>query len=253
MHQIMNPNLVSTDRYEEICDKLEKNLTLEVEEEEEVEADNDGDDFEFFIGGGDPNSPVSADDIFQNGQIRPLFPFSDEHAGNSEEATTSYRPPVRKVFVMSSLSPENDDVAEGPYCVWSSEKSAAKSLVPAPEMSRKSNSTGLSKLWRVRDLMNRSHSDGKDAFVFLTGKSDEKVGTASLPEKKKKKENIQNIKVGRGNETAPYCEKKGKPSAYEVYYRKKEKKAGKSYLPYRQDLVGFFTNANGMSRNVHPY
>ncbi|KAM2928415.1 hypothetical protein COP2_035665 [Malus domestica] len=35
----------------------------------------------------------------------------------------------------------------------------------------KSNSTGSSKLWNVRDLKLRSNNDNKDAFVFLNPKS----------------------------------------------------------------------------------
>lgn len=238
------------DQIEEISDEFDKIVTLEGEEEPELEEDDGDYDFEFFVGEGDPKSPVPAEDIFQNGQIRPIFPYTGEHAGNSEEATTSYDPPVRKVFIVSEAAPENEGVAEvvGEYCAWSSENTPE----PAPEMSRKSNSTGFSKLWKVRDLLVRSHSDGKDAFVFLTGKSDEKVEKASVGEKKDKKVNIPKIKVGRGGETTSHGEK-GKQSAYEVLYGKREKKAGKSYLPYRQDLVGFFTNASGMSRNVHPY
>lgn len=230
----------------EIVDKFDETLILENEEDED-------EGFEFCFLGGELNSPISAEEVFEDGQIRIISPFSGENSESS--ATTSYGPPPVKKFYVVSNSPENDDVAEGPYCVWKS---------PTPEMSQKSNSTGFSKLWKVRELLSRSNSDGKDAFVFL--KSDNAAEVASSnkeKEKKKKKEvKLENIEVGRkGGETTAYRgERKLKKSAYEVFYGggKDKKKGGgnnnnKSYLPYRQDLVGFFTNGSGMSRNVHPY
>ena len=242
----------------QIAEEFDKTLTLqEALKDDDEDEDSVSSDFEFsFAGAEDTSSPVSAEEIFQNGQIRPIFPFNVDD--KFDEATTSYGPPVRKLFVQSA--PERDDIAEGPYCAWSSsEKSAAKASAPAPEMSRKSNSTGFSKLWRFRDLLVRSHSDGKDAFVFLTtGKGEEK---STDTEKKVKREKIRverkecETTTLRG-ETKNNKKEKGKEkSAYEVYYGKREKKTGKgkSYLPYKQDLVGFFTNVNGMSRNVHPY
>ncbi|KAJ8439540.1 hypothetical protein Cgig2_007057 [Carnegiea gigantea] len=244
----MEQNSSQSDNCSEIADEFEKNLTLaEDVEEEEAEYDEDDDDdgdFEFSFAGSELTSPISAEEVFQNGQIRPLIPFSDDLVENSDEATTSYGPPVRKLFVVSSAE-DNEGVAEGPYCSWSA-KSPENSPAPVPEMSRKSNSTGFSKLWKVKDLLIRSHSDGKDAFVFLAGKSEEKVDeTASSgvtpteddSTKKKKKVNLAKIQVRSRGETASSGKKKTTKSAYEALYGKREKKAGKSYLPYRQDLV----------------
>ncbi|KAJ8451636.1 hypothetical protein Cgig2_018270 [Carnegiea gigantea] len=240
----------------QIAEEFDKTLTLQEaqtddDEDEDEDEESVSSDFEFsFAGAGDTSSPVSAEEIFQNGQIRPIFPFNVDD--KFDEATTSYGPPVRKLFVQSS--PESDDIAEGPYCAWSSsEKSAAKAPAPAPEMSRKSNSTGFSKLWRFRDLLVRSHSDGKDAFVFLTTGKGEEKSTDMASEKKVKREKIRVERKEcatttlRG-ETKNNKKEKGKEkSAYEVFYGKREKKTGKgkSYLPYKQDLVGFFTNVNG--------
>uniref|UniRef100_A0A803L0J8 Uncharacterized protein n=1 Tax=Chenopodium quinoa TaxID=63459 RepID=A0A803L0J8_CHEQI len=109
-------------------------------------------------------SPVSAEEVFEDGQIRVISPFPGEYSGEGETSSSStYGRTVKNVFVVSN-SPENDDVAEeGSYCVWKA---------PSPEMSQKSNSTGFSKLRKMRDLLARSNSDGKDAFVFLNGKTD---------------------------------------------------------------------------------
>ncbi|XP_057528766.1 rRNA biogenesis protein RRP36-like [Amaranthus tricolor] len=253
MEENQNQNHDENGKLSEIADKLDKTLDLTVESsssedededeengnEDEEEEDDENEEFEFcFVG--DLSSPVSAEEVFKDGQIRAVAPYSAE---NAEEGESSRGPPVKKLFVVSS--PENDDVAEGPYCTWKS---------PVPEMSRKSNSTGFSKLWRVKELLARSNSDGKDSFVFLTGKNDE---TSSTKKKKKKKE----VKMEKKSETTAFGgeskQKKKKKSAYELLYggkKDKKKVGGKSYLPYRQDLVGFFTNgSSGLSRNVHPY
>ena len=39
----------------------------------------------------------------------------------------------------------------------------------SPELCKKSNSTGFSKLWRFRDLVHRSNSDGKERGLALCG------------------------------------------------------------------------------------
>lgn len=245
-----------------IIDKLDKTLTLESSSPPHNDGDEGGEngeeeneDFEFCFAGGELCSPVAAEEVFQDGQIRIISPFS----GEGEASSSSYGPPVKNLFVVSN-SRESDDAAEGPYCVWKS---------PTPEMSQKSNSTGFSRLWKVRDLLSRSNSDGRDSFVFLNGKSDEATVSSSSKrkEKKKKKVELEKLEVveRRGGEAAAATaaasggERKGagkKKSAYEALYgggKDKKKGGGKSYLPYRQDLVGFFTNGSGLSRNVHPY
>ncbi|XP_021742628.1 uncharacterized protein LOC110708726 [Chenopodium quinoa] len=261
-----NQNLIENEELSEISDKLDKTLTLESsstrqsdddEEEEEDENGDENEEFEFcFLGG--LKSPVSAEEVFEDGQIRVISPFPGEYSGEGETSSSStYGRTVKNVFVVSN-SPENDDVAEeGSYCVWKA---------PSPEMSQKSNSTGFSKLRKMRDLLARSNSDGKDAFVFLNGKTDASgSGEAKRKEKEKKKKELKievADKKGGGETTAFGGErkegkKKKEKSAYEALYlgggKDKKKGGGKSYLPYRQDLVGFFTNGSVLSRNVHPY
>ncbi|KAL0016782.1 hypothetical protein SO802_003851 [Lithocarpus litseifolius] len=43
------------------------------------------------------------------------------------------------------------------------------SLKASPEFCKKSNSTGFSKVWRFRDLVHRSNSDGKERGLALCG------------------------------------------------------------------------------------
>ncbi|GKF85218.1 hypothetical protein Tco_0250116, partial [Tanacetum coccineum] len=46
----------------------------------------------------------------------------------------------------------------GPYCTRKEQP---------PKLSKKSNSTCFPKLWRLKDKVGCSNSDGRDAFVFL--------------------------------------------------------------------------------------
>ncbi|KAH9627204.1 hypothetical protein KSS87_020750 [Heliosperma pusillum] len=222
----------------EITDNLRENLTLESsiihecnydddnvhviddnELENEDEDEDEEEDFEFSF-------PVTAEEAFQTDQIRSIFPLFEKTA-----TSTSYAPPVKKMFV-----------AEGPYCEWSTAEETTTSKTPAvlPEMSRKSNSTGFSRLWRMKDyFLVRSNSDGKDTLVFFTRKG---TTTTTTVEKKSKMvnggENTSTLSKNEGVER----KKKGKKAtmtaaatAYEELYGKR-KGGGKSYLPYRQDL-----------------
>ncbi|KAL6983693.1 hypothetical protein U1Q18_017071 [Sarracenia purpurea var. burkii] len=259
------------------------------------EAGEDDEDFSFSVTGAG-ESPIHADDVFQNGQIKLSFPVFDQHlliAGDSVllEDDLRRRPAVNKVFfeIKESSPPKATEEAEGqaagPFCAWSE-----KSVEASPEICKKSNSTGFSKLWRFRDLLNRSNSDGRDAFVFLDGstttssKSDEKVDksesksvvflngstatSSKSDEKVDKSESISEKKPagddngnGAGKKLKAKKVVKGKTaslSAHELHYVRnrelREKDRRRSYLPYRPELFGFFTNVQGgLSRNVHPF
>lgn len=246
-----------------------------VEEEEE-------EDEEFSFACKDPNgSPISADDLFVNGQIRPVYPLFnqdllfayayEDDSKPKDTSSSSLRPPLKKFFVEerdlpSSSSSESDELegaAEGTYCAWSGNAVEASPR----ELSKKSNSTGFCKLWRFRDLLTRSNSDGHDAFVFLShpsGNTKPRTETSTA----KKNEIVNKNERGKECVEKAKLEEKAKAkakgvrgsgetasSAHERHYvknrAKREGDKRKSYLPYKQ--VGFFTNVNGLSRNVHPF
>lgn len=227
----------------------EREESEEVEEERdhnEAEVSDADDDFSFVINGSDPTLVTDAPN-------RPYFPLFNrdlllarEDYKTSDHKSVS-KPPVQKIFMettSSSKKGENNSetdtvngIASGPYCAW--EKTS-------PELSKKSNSTGFSKLWRFKEYLSRSHSDGNDAFVFLhkpVHKKPAEVKVSSEGEKKVVK------KVKKSKEL----------SAHEVYLRSKgiypEHDKRRSYLPYKPEVVGFFTSVNGggLSKNVHPY
>ncbi|KAF2286659.1 hypothetical protein GH714_023271 [Hevea brasiliensis] len=228
--------------------------------EEETEVEDEDEEFSFVCINPD-GSPISADCIFENGQIRPVFPlfnkdllFADDDSEAKNSFAPALRPPLRKLFVeehdqVSSVSSSEADEPAGPSCAWE-----RKAVETSPEVCKKSNSTGFSKLRRFRELVLRSNSDGKDAFVFLNHHNHKNPSTITATASGK------TIKAEKSEKAA---EKKQKPvakkeakasSAHERLYvsnrAMKEEHKRKSYLPYR---VGFFTNVNGLSGNIHPY
>lgn len=228
-----------------------KEIIVEHDNGEDDEEEEEEEEFSFMCGEGDA-SPIAAEDAFFNGKIRPVFPlfnrdffFSGDEPYSFQTESLPSKPPVKKVFVetedsgeMTSPSRRTDDIL-GPCCEWSNRKVVE---VSSPETCKKSNSTGFSKLWRFKELMGRSNSDGRDTFVFLNN------GGAPPTKADNISAGVKVRKCGRSRTASS--------SAHEVYLKNKAKDEEKrrSYLPYRPELMGFFTNANsGLSKNVHPF
>ena len=265
--QISSPSLSSDfpDKFAQFCDDLSGKMKLDEEDEEDEEEVEDGDEeFSFACIGAD-GSPISADDVFEDGQIKAIFPLFDQSLLFDGDSTDlPRRPPVKNVFVETEdpappLSAAEADLA-GPYCEWS-----RKAVEASPSVCKKSNSTGFSKFWRFRDLVHRSNSDGRDAFVFLNngnpapaesskavektdGSSEKKIATSVV---------VGEVKAtdGGGVKVRTKKVKKSVAAPLEQYMRNRgEDNRKRSYLPYRPELMGFFTNVNGgLSRNVHPF
>ncbi|XP_008787963.1 uncharacterized protein LOC120113340 [Phoenix dactylifera] len=193
--------------------------------EEEDGDDNSSDDFEFTFAARDPEAETSitADEIFSNGRILPSYPvfgsnFLISPAAEMERSSTS------------SDSSEAD-AAVGAYCAWSR---------PSAGQCKKSASTGSARRWRLRDLMvGRSHSDGKEKFVFLAADDKtHKAASASATATKK------------GEKKGARATELDLVTAHRLYYAKgdaeKAKGGRRSFLPYRP--VGLFGNVNGFGR-----
>ncbi|KAK6123483.1 hypothetical protein DH2020_042772 [Rehmannia glutinosa] len=258
----------SEEFYDEFYFEREENSSAGRIEEEDEDAGED-EEFEFaFVTtrDSDLSSPISADEIFQNGQIRPVYPvfnrdlflgrrvgFENENEkenvvpNSGSDKGPAVRLPLRKLFIeerettmtvtSSSFSSEADDELDGvpaeTYCVWRPKEDAA-----ADGRCKKSSSTGsISKRWKFRDLLHRSHSDGgKDRFVFL--------GPSNSG---RRKENDEKVKTPAG------AGKVKTLSPTPPSYNRDGGEKRRSYLPYRQDLVGLFANVNGLSKNLQPF
>ncbi|KAK1425865.1 hypothetical protein QVD17_21227 [Tagetes erecta] len=211
-------------------------------EDEDVDADDDDDDGDFTFACVNDNindliNSPSADDSFKTGQIRNVFPLFDQSLLSNSDLPIEV--PVDNVFIESPQQSPFNNVKTDSTIRELSKQSEIKSNTS--DINIKSNSTGFSKLWRFRNEMNRSNSDGRDAFVFLETPTTSSSGTKL------------NAVKGKGVKKV----KKSTASAHEVYMKQKgqsEEDRRRSYLPYRPGLMGFFTNVNGgLSKNVHPF
>lgn len=272
---------------ESVCERLEGNLGIaefdpkkgpleQSELDRQLGSDQEGGDdddeeereeFEFSFPCENPNSsPIAAEDAFHNGQIRPIFPFFDQSllsdsAESDEPAASSstLHQPLRKLFTEGSgtVSTSPSGGAKAEYGPWEGRTVEEIKSPAVGALCRKSNSTGSSRVWRFKDLIHRSSSDGKDAFVFLnpataTGNAEraEKKNAAKGGERSGKKAPAPNG-VGKSKKPAPAAAAAVPPPPYGRSIRAGEKR--RSYLPYRPGLVGFFTSVNGLSKNVHPF
>ncbi|EYU22496.1 hypothetical protein MIMGU_mgv1a011428mg [Erythranthe guttata] len=220
------------------------------DDDDDDEEEEEEEEFSFFCGE-ENRSPIAAEDAFSGGQIK--------------TSSLPARPPVKKVFVetkeveapAATSSSAGDDVISGPYCEWTSNRRRAVEASPPPEVCKKSNSTGFSKIWRIKEFAGRCNSDGRDAFVFLNNGSAPPQPPAAAAAKAEVKAEIKTeqqstVKIIRKVKKS----KTASLSPHEVYLRSKAKgeERRRSYLPYRPELVGFFTNVNGgLTKNVHPF
>ncbi|XWS60736.1 hypothetical protein CRYUN_Cryun07bG0061300 [Craigia yunnanensis] len=180
--------------------KQHQQLQQEVIEEE----DNEDDDFEFaFVCREPETSPISADEIFYNGKIRPIYPLFNTNLLNDDQTPDEknvdcnsfvakprpHRLPLRKLMSQerettscsSSESDELDGVTPGTYCVCTPKGGTSGNIEQeSPGRCKKSNSTRSSKRWKLRDLLYRSNSDGKDKFVLLAPSKRDKTSNADV-------------------------------------------------------------------------
>ncbi|KAL1812451.1 hypothetical protein ACET3Z_022516 [Daucus carota] len=136
------------------------------------EDDTEDDDFEFALAS--VLSPVPADQIFFNGQIRPLYPHFKIENNNvaSHAMPRAARLPLRKLFVVereldnsvsscsSSVTDELEGVEGGTYCVWDS-----KTADDSPEYCYKSSH--FMRRWKFRDFLQKSSSSGRNGLLEL--------------------------------------------------------------------------------------
>ncbi|MED6191774.1 hypothetical protein PIB30_003577 [Stylosanthes scabra] len=159
----------------------------------------------------------------------------------------------------SSSSSEVDDDLEGippgTYCVWTPNPVQA-----SPNRCKKSNSTGSSrsplKRWKILEFLRRSKSDGKKSLDLLTPSPLLPLsGFGSLKkEEKEKKEKKEGMNAKWKEERSGG--RLGVSAHEALYVRNREMRRvvkRKSYLPYKQDLVGFCAALNAMGRTFPPF
>ncbi|XP_075519548.1 uncharacterized protein LOC142553285 [Primulina tabacum] len=203
--------------------------------------------------------PISADEIFHNGMIRPVYPIfnpNTKYHGSVDEsrmnsgllkAGVKTGTPLRKLFTeeretstisscSSSEADELDGVSAEMYCVWQPKPSVEGRL-------KKSSSTG----WKFKGFPLKSHSVGSNGSFAIASlnngvrKRDECVMESPASEHGVWKDEVVYLSSSR---TAS----KSMPSPYKRDGWKKW-----SYLPYRHHVDGFLANVNKLSKNFHPF
>jgi hypothetical protein len=228
--------------------------------------DEDSDsEFEFpFV-----SRDAATDGLFAGGHIRAFYPvFGRVLDDTLPEAAEPPRAPLGRLFqleqartssVASTSSSASTDATAGgeldgaspdSYCLWKPGSSQASSPSRPP---RKSGSTGSVARWRrIGELVvGRSHSDGREKFVFLSAPlSPARDHASSSPSKAKKQQQrtrvskateVDTVAAGRRTSFGGGGASKGSDSPG----------ARRTFLPYRQELVGLFANVHGLSRSHH--
>ncbi|CAI8607524.1 unnamed protein product [Vicia faba] len=188
---------------------------------------------------------IFADDIFENGKMRTLLPTFNQSLQffpTTNNNASHLRPPIKNIFIMNSISPKS--ISGGISKKTQNELLLNMTTKSSSDCYEKSNSTGSSNLWRLRQNLNlRSNSDHMDSYVILN---------PSVP-KTTIKPKVDDIIVKKRNGDQP----KNTLSAYEKLYVKNKMRKGinkrRSFLPYKHNIFGFFTNMHGLSRNLHPF
>ncbi|KAL6620719.1 hypothetical protein ACP70R_035858 [Stipagrostis hirtigluma subsp. patula] len=198
--------------------------------------DDDGGGFTFAVA--PPALAPGGGVVFPGGRMGPLYPVFGRPRSPPrppEPETATVRVPLARLLTVDrDPSPAEDDLASVPeemYCPWSPGWAAAAS----PARCRKSGSTGSLLRWRPR-LVGRSQSDGKEKFVFLH------TSAASSGSGRKGKSG----EGGAGGDHAWSYYAKGGAGGGKGTRRR-------SFLPYKQDLVGLFANAAVFRRSYHPF
>ncbi|CAN6336769.1 unnamed protein product [Urochloa humidicola] len=184
------------------------------------------------------------------GRVGPLYPVfgrprSPPRPAPPAPATATARVPLGRILLVDRKPPpphaddDGDDLDTVPaemYCPWSPGWSAAAAASPA--RCKKSGSTGSVLRWRPR-LVGRSQSDGKEKFVFLSAASASGSGR----------------KAGRSGGDGGGGVSAALGGHAWSYYAKGSGGGARrrSFLPYKQDVVGLFANAAVFRRSYHPF
>ncbi|CAO1948226.1 unnamed protein product [Urochloa humidicola] len=234
---------------------------------------------EFAAGAGVGGAAAAADELFAGGRIRAFYPvfgrvldadaaaapraplgrlFELEQARTSSVASTSSTSSASSLSLSSAdAGAELDAAAPDSYCLWTPGSSAASSPSRPP---RKSGSTGSIARWRrIGELVvGRSHSDGKDKFLFFSAppspaRDKDSRDLHSAATKSKPKPPAKGSKAGAAAASEVDTVAAGRRMSYSGGGGKASAGGRRTFLPYRQDLVGLFANVHGLSRSPHPF
>ncbi|EPS73287.1 hypothetical protein M569_01474 [Genlisea aurea] len=211
----------------------------------EINAGDCGDgDFEFSFLRKD--GEILADEFFHNLRIESVFPLFDQDLlprNEDSEFESRINIPSIEIFVEDKNDrDESEMVPTGAYCVWRPKNKSVEIESPTrtPRPIRKKKSAGS-------ESPRSSSSNRKTDIVFLASSS------SSSSSSRTGKEPMERSAVQANGKAAAVPRAKASSSAqasviYVRYREMKEEEKKKSFLPYRQDLVGIFSHANAARR-----
>jgi hypothetical protein len=231
------------DRHEPTTVAKEHASTVPSDDEE-----SDG-EFEFpFV----TRDAAPADELFADGRVRAFYPVFGRVLDDPLPEEPA-EPPNPRVFQLekvrassvastSSSTGELDGASPDSYCLWTPGSSLASSPSRPP---RKSGSTGSMSRWRrIEELVvGRSHSDGREKFGFLAAPPslarDHAASRRARQQQQARESEVTEVAAGR------------RMSYGGANKASVSSGARRTFLPYRQELVGLFANVHGLSRSHH--
>nr|KYP54909.1 hypothetical protein KK1_001109 [Cajanus cajan] len=194
---------------------------------------------------------IFADEIFDNGKIRPSFASFDQSIVLTtifDDNTLPLQQPLRKLLAIeqpNNFSFQSKGISKI-SCNEISPKVTMVEVGASNNKCKKSKSTGFSKTCKFRKyIKRRTTSEGQDTFVFLNPSGSMPMSSYDA----KVQDVFSNKEKGEKIQTTL--------SPHEKFYvmnrKRTENSKQKSFLPYRQNLIGFFTNKNRFSKNVNPF
>nr|XP_043638560.1 uncharacterized protein LOC122609673 [Erigeron canadensis] len=208
-------------------------------------------DFEFLVLSGEEETNLqrwTTFPVFDRGLLLDEEEEEEEvHHKNYVDGSVSITSSLQKLFFddqeeSASNSSEDDELenmSSKTFCLW--RPKAESGTIPKCKKSSSTGSTG-SKKWKIRCSFKRSNSEGKEPNIVLL---------TTTP-------NNNNNNKRTDSTTSPKQKRifgkslKAQTPVHELFYvqRRAENEMAKkkSYLPYRKDLVGLFSNVNGMSK-----
>jgi hypothetical protein len=219
------------------------------------DEESSDDEFEFpFV----TRDAAPADELFAGGRVRAFYPVFGQVLDDPLPEEPA-EPPKPRVFKLekarassvastssstSSSTGELDGASPDSYCLWTPGSSLASSPSRPP---RKSGSTGSMSRWRrIGELVvGRSHSDGREKFVFLSAPPspvrDHAASSSPSRAKQQQARESEVTEVAAGRRMSYGGANKASVSSG----------TRRTFLPYRQELVGLFANVHGLSRSHH--
>ncbi|CAK8564880.1 unnamed protein product [Lathyrus sativus] len=243
-NQIDNKTILDFEVFAPVQEKSESRRSTNQQIQKSDEENNEEQEFSFACTDVQ-GMHIFAEDIFESGKIRALLPTFDQSLQffpTTNNNASHPRPPLKNIFIKN---PINQQSTLSGISIETQNKILQNITTKASSESyEKSNFSGSSNLWRFRqNLYLRSNSDHKDSFVILN---------PSVP-KKTIKPKVENVIVKKKKGEQP----QNTLTAYEKLYVKNktrnESNKRRSFLPYKHQLFGFFTNMHGLSRNLHPF